>query len=160
MSDAATKPGEPLAPSATLTTSAFPGIGGETAGDGSFPQGTQVTVVATPYPDYEFTYWAYINGLEASTDASYTFTLNTSTELIAHFRYDKTVFDLVKLTRRDAEGVQQRPVWVNPSQVIYVEVRADGITQAYLRDGKEFFVIEQPSDGQAGTVFKKPGGDT
>ena len=85
MSDVATKPGEPMAPSVSLTTSAFPGIGGDTQGDGSFPQGTRSRSLPRAYPDYEFTYWAYINGLEASTDASYTFTLNTNTELIAHF---------------------------------------------------------------------------
>jgi hypothetical protein len=130
----------------TLTTSAFPAIGGDTAGDGSFPQGAEITVVATAYPDYAFTYWAYINGLEASTDASYTFTLATNTELIAHFRYDKAVFDLVKLTRVDSEGVRQQSVWVNPAHVIYVTVRADGITHVYLRDEKEMFVLERPPE--------------
>lgn len=139
-------PGEPLAPSASLATSSFPSIGGDTSGDGSFQQGTQVTVIATSYPDYAFSYWAYINGLEASTDPNYTFTLTNNTELIAHFRYDKTIFDLVKLTQCDNEGVQQRPVWVNPAHVIYVTVREDGITHALLRDGKEIYVIERPRE--------------
>ena len=139
-------PGGPLAPMASLKTSAFPGIGGDTAGDGSFPQGTQVTIIATAYPDYEFTYWAYINGLEASTDASYTFTLSTNTELVAHFRYDKAVFDLVKLTRCDGEGVQEQTVWVNPTHVIYATVRSNGVTHVYLRDGKELFVRERPAE--------------
>lgn len=138
--------GEPRPVMSTLTTSAFPGIGGDTAGDGSFPQGTEVTIVARAYPDYAFTHWSYINGLEASTDASYTFMLTTNTELVAHFEYDKAVFDLVKLTRCDSEGVRQQSVWVNPAHVIYVTVRADGVTHVYLRDEKEMFVLERPPE--------------
>jgi hypothetical protein len=143
MSDDVIQPTPVMVP---LSTAAFPRIGGDTAGDGTFPQGTEVTIIATAYPDYAFSHWAYVNGLEASTEPSYTFALNTATDLTAHFRYDKTVFDLVKLTQCDNEGIQQRSVWVNPAHVIYVTVREDGITHALLRDGKELFVIERPRE--------------
>lgn len=62
------------------------GQGGTVSGGGSFDPGTQVTVVATPASGFDFVRWAY-NGSNAtaSTSASYTFTLNTQTDLVAIF---------------------------------------------------------------------------
>lgn len=62
------------------------GNGGSVSGGGSFEIGSQVTVVATPASGYEFVRWIY-NGTEltASTSASYTFTLNEQTDLVAIF---------------------------------------------------------------------------
>lgn len=62
------------------------GSGGTVSGGGSFAPGTEVTVVATPASGYSFVRWVY-NGtdLTASTSASYTFTLNQQTDLVAEF---------------------------------------------------------------------------
>lgn len=62
------------------------GNGGTVSGGGSFAPGTQVTVVATPAAGYTFVRWLY-NGTEltASTSATYTFTLNQQTDLVAEF---------------------------------------------------------------------------
>lgn len=62
------------------------GNGGTVSGGGTFEQGTQVTVVATPASGYTFVRWVY-NGtdLTASTSASYTFTLNQQVDLVAEF---------------------------------------------------------------------------
>lgn len=62
------------------------GNGGSVSGGGSFQIGSQVTVVATPNAGYTFVKWQY-NGTEltASTTASYTFTLNQQTDLVAIF---------------------------------------------------------------------------
>lgn len=62
------------------------GRGGTVSGGGSFAPGTEVTVVATPAAGYRFVRWLY-NGTEltASTSASYTFTLNQQTDLVAEF---------------------------------------------------------------------------
>lgn len=64
------------------------GNGGSVTGGGSFPIGTEVTVVATPASGYAFRRWIY-NGtlLVASTKASYTFTANQQTDLAAEFEY-------------------------------------------------------------------------
>lgn len=63
------------------------GNGGTVSGGGTFTIGTQVTVVATPAAGYSFVRWVY-NGTEltASTSASYTFTLNQQTDLMAEFQ--------------------------------------------------------------------------
>lgn len=62
------------------------GNGGTVSGGGTFEQGSEVTVVATPASGYTFVRWVY-NGtdLTASTSASYTFTLNQQVDLVAEF---------------------------------------------------------------------------
>ena len=62
------------------------GNGGSVSGAGVFAIGSQVTVVATPAEGYTFRNWLY-NGTNqiASTSASYTFTLNEQTDLVATF---------------------------------------------------------------------------
>lgn len=80
-------PVDPNAPTQTLATVSSLPAGGTSEGDGSFTQGTQVTVYATPAFHYVFLNWTYINGLEASRDATYTFILSSNTSLIANFEY-------------------------------------------------------------------------
>lgn len=62
------------------------GQGGTVSGGGAFDIGTEVTVVATPASGWKFKNWVY-NGttIVASTSASYTFTLNEQTDLVAVF---------------------------------------------------------------------------
>lgn len=62
------------------------GQGGTVSGGGSYDQGASVTVVATPASGFDFVRWAY-NGTNetASTSASYTFTVNQQTDLVAIF---------------------------------------------------------------------------
>jgi hypothetical protein len=68
----------------TITTSAFPGYGGTTAGDGTFTNGASVTVTATTNAAYAFMNWTE-NGSSVSTSASYTFTASNSRILTANF---------------------------------------------------------------------------
>lgn len=62
------------------------GQGGTVSGGGSFDIGESVTVVAAPAIGFDFVRWAY-NGTNetASTSASYTFTVNQQTDLVAIF---------------------------------------------------------------------------
>ena len=76
---------DPLAPQSTITTNSSPAVGGTTTGDGTYPRGSVVTVIATPNANYTFANWIYKNGLEASTDATYSFVLNSNTDLSAQF---------------------------------------------------------------------------
>lgn len=63
------------------------GQGGTVSGGGSYDLGESVTVVATPANGFDFVRWAY-NGTNetASTSASYTFTVNQQTDLVAIFQ--------------------------------------------------------------------------
>lgn len=65
------------------------GDGGTVSGGGVFTIGQSVTVVATPASGYSFRNWIK-NGTSqvVSTSASYTFTLNEQTDLVATFDYD------------------------------------------------------------------------
>lgn len=64
------------------------GDGGSVTGGGTFTLGSSVTVVATANAQYQFRAWLK-NGTNqvVSTDASYTFTLNGQTDLIATFDF-------------------------------------------------------------------------
>ena len=68
-----------------VTIVCVPPNGGMASGAGSYSQNTQVTVIATSNVGYHFVNWTYINGLVASTLASYTFTLTADTNLHANF---------------------------------------------------------------------------
>lgn len=64
------------------------GDGGTVSGGGTFALGSSVTVVATPNAQYSFRAWVK-NGTSqvVSTSASYTFTLNGQTDLLATFDF-------------------------------------------------------------------------
>ena len=67
-----------------ISTIPLPTEGGTTTGDGCYRLGEPATVTAIPNPEYTFLYWSK-DGIEVSTDASYTFTVTDSCSLIAHF---------------------------------------------------------------------------
>ena len=68
----------------TLALSPNPAAGGTTSGAGSFNAGSSVTATATANTGYTFVNWTD-NGTIASTNATYTFTLNANRSLIANF---------------------------------------------------------------------------
>jgi hypothetical protein len=61
-----------------------PTEGGTVEGAGAHEQGTSCTLIATPATGYDFVNWTE-NGIEVSQDASYTFTVTTDRNLVAHF---------------------------------------------------------------------------
>lgn len=67
-----------------VTTSATPANGGTTTGGGTFNSGASCTVTATANPGYTFEKWTKNNAM-VSTDASYTFTVTSNCNLVAHF---------------------------------------------------------------------------
>ena len=68
-----------------ITTSASPSAGGSTSGDGSYPTGSNVTVVATANPGYAFVNWTQ-SGVPITNAASYSFVVGTANRaLVANF---------------------------------------------------------------------------
>ena len=64
------------------------GEGGTVSGGGVFKIGTSVTVTATPAAQYAFKAWVKNGSTQVvSTSATYTFTLNEQTDLIAQFDF-------------------------------------------------------------------------
>jgi hypothetical protein len=68
----------------TITTISSPAAGGITAGDGTYNNGTSLTVIASHGPGYTFVNWTE-NGLPVSDTAVYPFTVNGDRVLVARF---------------------------------------------------------------------------
>ena len=69
----------------TIAVSANPTNGGTVSGGGTYNQGQSCTVTANANSDYTFTNWTE-NGSVVSTQASYTFTVNSNRTLVANFQ--------------------------------------------------------------------------
>ena len=69
----------------TITVSANPTNGGTVTGGGSYNQGQQCTVSATPATGYTFLRWTE-NGTQVSTNTNYTFTVTGNRNLVAQFQ--------------------------------------------------------------------------
>jgi len=74
----------------TISLSASPVAGGTVAGAGSFAEGSQRTVTATPAAAYRFTRWSE-DEATVSNSPSYTFTLDADRSLVAHFVPERTL---------------------------------------------------------------------
>lgn len=71
----------------TITVSANPSNGGMVSGGGTYQQGNQCTVTATTNNGYAFVNWTE-NGDVVTTNASYTFMVNSNRTLVANFTYN------------------------------------------------------------------------
>ncbi|MDD3195113.1 MAG: Ig-like domain-containing protein [Paludibacter sp.] len=69
----------------TASLSSLPIAGGVTNGGGLFDAGSSITVTASPNPGYTFEKWTE-NGIQVSSLAAYTFTLNGNRSLVANFK--------------------------------------------------------------------------
>ena len=74
----------------TITTTANPIEGGTVTGAGTYDQGATCTLTATANEGYDFVNWTK-NGIEVSTDASYSFTVTESAAFVANFEEVVTV---------------------------------------------------------------------
>ena len=71
----------------TINVSANPTEGGTVSGGGTFDSGASRTVTATANEGYSFKNWTE-NGSQVSTNANYTFTVNSDRDLVANFLFD------------------------------------------------------------------------
>ena len=67
-----------------ITAIAIPSIGGTVTGAGVYEQGTTCTLTATPNEGYYFVNWIE-DGVEVSSDATYSFTVEGNRDLVAQF---------------------------------------------------------------------------
>jgi hypothetical protein len=68
----------------TVSISQNPTAGGTSTGTGTYADGSQVTITATPNSGYAFIDWSE-NGNQVSTDATYTFTISADRNFLANF---------------------------------------------------------------------------
>ena len=88
------------AQSYTITATADPTEGGTVAGGGTFTYGQSCTLTATPAANYTFVNWTR-GGLQVSTEASYTFTVTSSANYVAHFQIENYT---ISIAANPAEG--------------------------------------------------------
>ena len=69
----------------TISVSANPANSGTVTGGGTYQQGQSCTVTATANTGYNFVRWTE-NGNQVSTNANYTFTVNSNRNLVAQFQ--------------------------------------------------------------------------
>jgi len=84
----------------TITLSANPLLGGTVSGGGTYQQGQSCTVHATANTGYTFTNWTE-NGNVVSTNANYSFTVNSNRTLVANFQMQSYT---VSVSADPAEG--------------------------------------------------------
>lgn len=70
----------------TVTIISDPGLGGSTTGAGTYVSGNNATLTATPATNYIFKGW-YINNVQVSTSATYTFLVESNVTVYAKFQY-------------------------------------------------------------------------
>lgn len=68
-----------------------PNVGGTVSGDGLYYEGQTCTLTATPLGDFEFSRWTE-DGVEVSTEATYTFIVEGNRNLVANFRRPNYIY--------------------------------------------------------------------
>ena len=87
----------------TITATADPMEGGTVSGAGNYEYGATCTLIATANYEYAFVKWTK-NGEEVSTEATFTFTVTTSEDYVAHFEGPDAI----------EEGIIECQVFPNP----------------------------------------------
>ncbi|MBK9290168.1 MAG: choice-of-anchor J domain-containing protein [Bacteroidetes bacterium] len=106
-----------------LELAANPTRGGTVSGGGNYAFGTQVPVVATPTPGWEFVNWKDKNGVVVSTSPAFSFTITECYELLtATFSSTAKIAGQIKLFNA-AETVVPSP---NNRSVFYVQLFEGG----------------------------------
>ena len=67
-----------------VTVTANPNVGGYVTGEGAYVYGENCTLTAFAYDGYQFVKWTK-NGVQVSTEISYTFTVTENVDFVGHF---------------------------------------------------------------------------
>jgi uncharacterized repeat protein (TIGR02543 family) len=97
---------EQVTPSFSIWLITSPTGGGSVSGEGTFSQGTSVTISATPAAGYDFIGWME-DSAPVSSSPNFTFTLNSSRVLTANFTLKTAIFD-----QKEKSGIR---IFPNPA---------------------------------------------
>ena len=113
-----------------INVSADPTNGGSVTGSGAFHYNDTITVSATANAGFSFTNWTE-NGYVVSTNANYTFVVNSNRILVAHFTRQFTITVSANPTNGGAPYIGNTP----------------GTTQATFTNGQSCTVHANPANG-------------
>lgn len=117
-----------------ITTSASPPTGGATGGDGSYVNGSSVTVEAVASANYTFVNWAE-NGVPVSASAAYTFAAGGDRDLVANFTSSATDLGAVFSQPPSNSGTLLNSSYLAPDgNVDGMEYRFEKFTCATVQD--------------------------
>lgn len=98
----------------TVVTSVNPSSSGTTSGDGSYSENASVNIEATANTGYAFVNWTE-NGTEISTDASYTFSIQSNRDLVANFE---------SVSSLPSEVIESLVIFPNPTSS-FIHINSD-----------------------------------
>jgi hypothetical protein len=116
-----------------IATSASPGAGGTTSGDGIYNSGDSVTVQASANAGYRFVNWTE-GGVEVSPLASYAFAASADRTLVANFAPTAPVLEISAATATRNHGQVDVTVLIGNS--------GDAAAQAVTIDAKKEVTLE------------------
>ena len=133
--------GEVIAPSYTITLAPNPYDGGEVIGEGTYTDGTELTVTATKRGNYSFINWTE-NGTVVSTDASYTFTVNADRNLVANFGFIK------RINAYTADGTGDDPAngWYFIASPLAANTDPNDVQRLINTAGFDLYAFDQTQD--------------
>ncbi|MGE0076365.1 MAG: cellulase family glycosylhydrolase [Bacteroidales bacterium] len=117
----------------SINGNANPANGGTVTGSGTYNQGSQVTLTATPNDGYEFINWTE-NGNVVSTAANYQFTVTNYRDLVANFKLTQTHVDRTQAfeaAKNLGKGIVSQENFVygwdqNPDLTIFRDIAGKG----------------------------------
>ena len=116
-----------FAPAFSITTSASPSAGGNTAGDNGYVYGAGVTVSASANANYAFVNWTE-NGVPVSAAQSYTFNAGASRALVANFVPSNPNVSTAYTQSHDGSGTIYKSSWYDPDGLDGDEYAYDNFT--------------------------------
>ena len=130
----------------TITATADPTEGGTVIGGGICPKGDTCTVTARPASNYHFFYWTE-NGETVSIDTTYSFTVDSDKNLVAHFEQvtphwnvTTTGIPMVVLAVIEINDVEQRSDLLEVGAFCGTECRGTALAN-YSSDTDRFTVL-------------------
>lgn len=143
----------------TVTVTAQPTTGGRiVSGNGSYDEGTQVTVVAAAHTGYEFDGW-YEGTQRVSQNLSYSFTITENKQLEARFIVTYTVnsFDAAPWQRSEDGYPVDFKVTTGDGSQFYLYWTLNGNEQSIgpFNSGQAYYIrdITAPSEGTVAYAF-------
>ncbi len=131
----------------TISVSANPTVGGSVSGGGSYFHNQTCTVKATAKTGYTFVNWT-MNGTQVSTNANYSFTVNSNKNLVANFTQNSQQTHSIQATSEgDGSIIPSGTIFVihgtsrafvmNPNQgneikEVFIDGESVGIVSTYI----------------------------